>query len=212
MGSIKPVALMVEQVENPLGIFRAQPRFSWQIPCAQKGNYQKTYRIECASSRELLENGQADLWDSGIVSSNQLNLVPYQGKPLSSLQGVYWRVRITDAFDKEGEPSDIAYFEMGLLDKNEWKGLWLTDRLYKNKSACYFRSDFSVKPGLKRARALVSGIGYNIVSINGAKQGDAVLDPGWTTYDKRVQYRVHDITSDLKEGENTIGVTMGAGW
>ena len=33
MGSIKPIALMVEQVENPLGIFRRQPRFSWQIPC-----------------------------------------------------------------------------------------------------------------------------------------------------------------------------------
>lgn len=27
MGSIKPIALMVEQVENPLGIFRRQPRF-----------------------------------------------------------------------------------------------------------------------------------------------------------------------------------------
>ena len=212
IGSIKPVSLMVEQVENPLGIFRSQPRFSWQIPCSQKGNYQKSYRIECASARELLEKGEADLWDSGTVSSNELNLVPYQGKPLSSLQGVYWRVRITDAFDKQGEPSDIAYFEMGLLDKNEWKGLWLTDRLYKNKSACYFRSDFNVKPGLKRARALVSGIGYNIVSINGARQGDAVLDPGWTTYDKRVQYRVHDITADLKEGENTIGVTLGEGW
>ena len=87
MGSIKPVSLMVEQVENPLGIFRSQPRFSWQIPCSQKGNYQKSYRIECASTRELLEKGEADLWDSGTVSSNELNLVPYQGKPLPSLQG-----------------------------------------------------------------------------------------------------------------------------
>jgi alpha-L-rhamnosidase len=48
--------------------------------------------------------------------------------------------------------------------------------------------------------------------INGQKVGDAYLTPGWTSYNKRLQYQTYDVTGLLKNGANAIGVTLGSGW
>ena len=42
--------------------------------------------------------------------------------------------------------------------------------------------------------------------------GDRLLRPGWTSYDKRLQYDTYDVTSLLRAGPNAIGVTLGDGW
>ena len=34
--------------------------------------------------------------------------------------------------------------------------------------------------------SLISGLGYYELRLNGQRVGDHVLDPGWTTYSKRV--------------------------
>ncbi len=48
--------------------------------------------------------------------------------------------------------------------------------------------------------------------MNGLKIGDAYLTPGWTSYHKRLQYQVYDVTSMIRDGRNAIGVTLGSGW
>jgi alpha-L-rhamnosidase len=48
--------------------------------------------------------------------------------------------------------------------------------------------------------------------INGKRVGDAYLTPGWTSYNKRLQYQVYDVTGLLQNGANTIGVMVGNGW
>ena len=58
----------------------------------------------------------------------------------------------------------------------------------------------------------VSGLGYHEVRLNGAKVGDHLLDPAWTCYDKRVLYATHDVTSQLHEGDNALGIMLGNGW
>ena len=50
------------------------------------------------------------------------------------------------------------------------------------------------------------------MAINGQRVGDAVLTPGWTSYNKRLQYQTYDVTPLLKQGPNAIGVTLGNGW
>jgi Alpha-L-rhamnosidase N-terminal domain./Bacterial alpha-L-rhamnosidase. len=47
---------------------------------------------------------------------------------------------------------------------------------------------------------------------HGRKVGDHVLDPGWTTYDKRALYATYDITPRLREGKNVLAVSLGQGW
>jgi alpha-L-rhamnosidase len=50
------------------------------------------------------------------------------------------------------------------------------------------------------------------VQLNGNKVGDAYLTPGWTSYNKRLQYQVYDVTNMLASGDNAIGAMVGNGW
>ena len=48
--------------------------------------------------------------------------------------------------------------------------------------------------------------------LNGRKIGNEHFAPGWTTYDKRLQYRTYDVTDMLARGENAFGIMLGRGW
>ena len=48
--------------------------------------------------------------------------------------------------------------------------------------------------------------------VNGKKIGNAFLTPGWTSYNKRLQYQAYDITHLMATGENVIGMNVGSGW
>jgi alpha-L-rhamnosidase len=39
-----------------------------------------------------------------------------------------------------------------------------------------------------------------------------MLAPGWTSYQHRLRYQTHDVTSLLQEGANTLEVLLGNGW
>src|SRR5690606_31004485 len=47
--------------------------------------------------------------------------------------------------------------------------------------------------------------------INGKKVSDDLFSPGWTTYNKRLQYQTYDVTAILNE-KNSIGAIVGDGW
>ena len=120
-------ALPCEHLQNPIGIGAEQPRLSWKLVSDRMGEVQTAYQIRAASSAAGFKASKPDLWDSGKVVSDQSVLVPWAGKPLGSRAQVFWQVRI---WDKDGQPSawsDMASFELGLLDSaNEWKGKWIT--------------------------------------------------------------------------------------
>ena len=48
--------------------------------------------------------------------------------------------------------------------------------------------------------------------INGQRVGNAWLTPGWTSYNKRLQYQVYDVTPLVQTGANAIGLMLGNGW
>ena len=48
--------------------------------------------------------------------------------------------------------------------------------------------------------------------VNGVRVGDAYLAPGWTSYNKTLQVQEYDITALVKDGENTLTLTVGEGW
>ncbi|MCY2924815.1 MAG: family 78 glycoside hydrolase catalytic domain, partial [Planctomycetota bacterium] len=75
-----------------------------------------------------------------------------------------------------------------------------------------FRREFEVKPGVKRARAYICGLGYAELYLNGQRVGDASLDPGQTTYDARAFYVTPDLTRSLRPGRNAVGVMLGNGF
>ena len=146
-----------------------------------------------------------DQWDSGKVASAESVHVIYAGKPLASGQSYYWKVRYWDSGDHASPYSAAARFETGLFESAAWKGKWIG-------GANQIRKEFSLPGRPIRARAYVAGVGYYELRVNGHKAGDHVLDPAWTTYDKRVLYTVYDITDRLRAGPNAVGVMLGEGW
>lgn len=78
--------------------------------------------------------------------------------------------------------------------------------------AVRMRREFIIQKEIKRARLYITAHGIYEVKINGNEITDAVLTPGFTTYDKRIKYQVYDVDSFLDEGKNAIGVTIADGW
>ena len=64
-----PVELRVDNLKTPLGIDDPAPRFSWQLQDPARGAKQTAYEVQVASRPELLQAGQADVWDSGRIES-----------------------------------------------------------------------------------------------------------------------------------------------
>jgi alpha-L-rhamnosidase len=74
------------------------------------------------------------------------------------------------------------------------------------------RREFSIAKEVASATATVCGLGLYELHLNGKKVGDRVLDPAPTTYNKRAFYVVHDVTEQLQQGGNAVGLMLGNGF
>ncbi len=218
---VSPANLLCEMRKDPLGIDSMEPRFSWQLTSGINGEYQTAYQVLVASAKELLDQDQGDLWNSGKVNSDQSLYVRYAGTSLASGQLCYWKVKSWDRKGKESGWSEPAFFSMGILDQSEWKAKWIgLDKEVGNDnarteftrlSARYVRKEVTLPKQIERATATICGLGLYEMRINGQKVSDQVLSPGQTQFNKRVLYVTHDITAFLHQGGNAIGVILGNG-
>ena len=208
-GALLPVELRCEYGVNPMGVDVPAPRLCWKIESIARGQTQGAYQILVASSAELLAKDGGDLWDSGKVASDETLHIAYAGMELKSSQQVFWKVRVWDAAGAASEWSAAANWTMGLLKPEEWQGKWICAQA--TSEALLLRKEFSVKPGLTRAVVHVCGLGQYEMNLNGAKVGGDLLTPGWTDYDATTLYDTHDVTAQLREGRNAIGLTLGNG-
>ena len=201
-GPQAPTGLRCEYLENPMGVDVRQPRFFWILEHTERGQAQSAYQVLVASDPAL---AAGDIWDSGRVASARSTQVVFAGKPLASGKTYFWKVKYWDKDGKESAWSDPARFDTGLFDRAEWKGTWIGG---KNQ----LRKEFTLTGRARRARAYVCGLGYHELRINGRKAGNHVLDPAWTTYDKRALYVTYDVTNLLRQGQNAVAVVLGNGW
>jgi alpha-L-rhamnosidase len=216
--------LRCEYAVNPLGIGTAVPRLSWQLHGEGRERRQTAYQVIAAATAESLENSAVLLWDSGAVESAGSVAVEYGGPPLASRERAYWRVRCWDeggyadgqadglAADRAGPWSEVAWFEAALLDPADWLGGWIGYAGGWPGRALYFRKEFAVEQPVVRARLYASGLGYGEYYVNGARLGDALLDPAYTDVAARVMYRTYDVGPLLRPGANVFAATVGNGW
>ena len=210
--SVRVERLRCEHLDHPIGIDTPQPCLSWMLTSKERGQKQSAFQILVASTETGLKKNQADLWDSGKVASDETIQIVYGGKPLTSRQQCFWKVRV---WDQHGQSSDspMASWEMGLLTPADWQAKWIARTTDTNGvTAPLFRRAFALEGKIKQARAYICGLGYFELYLNGHRVGDHLLDPGYTRYDKRVLYLTHDVTSLLQRGPNVAGVILGNGW
>lgn len=84
-----------------------------------------------------------------------------------------------------------------------------------------FRTKFTLDKEIKSAKIYSSALGVYDLFINGKRVGTATEDgkviydelkPGWTDYNKSVQYSTYDVTNLLMSGNNAIGANVAVGW
>jgi alpha-L-rhamnosidase len=211
-----PKRLRCEYLESPIGIDEPRPRLSWWLDDERPAEIQTAYHILAARRPETLDEDRGDLWDTGSTESSQTCHITYGGRPLTSRQRVWWKVRAFDS-DGVGTPwSRATYFEMGLLDNEDWRARWIGGALMGGKrtpaQVPALRRSFDLPQPVESARLYITSLGVYDVEINGVRAHDVELAPGWTDFDKRVRYQTVDVTRLLKRGENAIGVLLGDGW
>ncbi len=204
-----PANLRCEYLSDPMGVDTPRPRFSWVLAHSERGEKQVAYQVLVATKPDTLAQDRGDQWDSGKVQSEDSTQVVYGGKALESGRAYYWKVRYWDKEGKGSGYSRTARFGMGLLSRDEWKGVWIGGGSGKGNE---FRKEFTLSAGATGARVYITALGYYELRVNGRKIGQNVLDPGWTTYPQRVLYSTYDISSALRQGPNAVAVTLGGGW
>lgn len=206
---VKVQNLATEHLVNPIGIGVAQPRFGWQLSSDKRNIKQVAYEINVTSSTK------SAAWKSGKVQSDSSVNVLYKGAPLQSGAKYSWQVRVWDNTGAASAWSEPATFQTALLYEADGKAKWIEAGFPEdevNRPAIMFRRKFDIGKKIKSATLYVTAHGMYEIQLNGKRVGDAYLAPGWTSYNKRLQYQEYDVTTMLNSGANAVGASVGNGW
>lgn len=214
LAQLAAINLKCENLINPIGLDETHPRLSWQLAADQRNTLQTAYEIQVAASEKALVSGKNLLWDSGRVGSSQSTWVKYGGPAPAPGQKLFWQVRVWDNHGQASVWSRTTWWQTGLLNATNWKAKWIMPGFLDTVGMPnpYFRKNFQAKKKIVSATAYVTAHGMYEAWINGKRVGDAYLSPGWTSYNKRLQYQAYDVTNLVMSGKNAVGVVLGSGW
>ncbi len=216
-----PARLRCEYLENPLGIDKASPQLSWVSDNTERDWEQSAYQILVARSQAELDAGKGVIWDSGKVNSGESVGIAYAGSALESQRRYYWKVRVWDNHGKISESRELALWEMGLLNRADWKAQWITwenpeaeaDRASLRwiwvagqnalevtpKTIATFRTKIRIAEKPRDAALLIAARGNYVAEVNGHEVGHK---RDWLAFDG------YDITEHLVIGENTVEIKL----
>jgi alpha-L-rhamnosidase len=195
--------------DQPLGLDSRNPVFSWRFAETSSA------AVDRQTAYQIRVHGPGLLWDSGKVNSAVQSGVRYDGRALTSRQRLTWQVRAWDATGRATGWSRASTWEIGLLQQSDWGAArWIE---YPGRAETQpmpiFARQFTTDAHRRvtRARLYLSGVGMHLATVNGRSLTGEVLAPGYSNYQLSSEYRVYDITEELRKGENTVGVRLGNG-
>ncbi|GFZ93227.1 alfa-L-rhamnosidase [Paenibacillus marchantiophytorum] len=202
--------LRCEYKENPIGIDIQHPRISWQIQSDTRSWLQSAYHIQISRDPSF----PSLLWDSAKVHTDQSIHVELTALVWQPGERYYYRVKVWSDQGEETDWSDAAFWEMGLLDVQDWQAAWISapTGLWGVESCPLLRRSFQISKPVKTARIYATSLGLYEMLLNGRRVGDYYFTPGWTSYKHRLQYQTYDVTELLLTGDNALGAVLGNGW
>lgn len=205
--------LTFEHHRDAFGIGESQPRISWRFAGNASNWEQSGYDIQ------IRKSGLGRDYESMYSKTSPDSVyVPWPDHPLGSSERAMVRARAHSNNGHSSTPwSDWVAVETGLLNKDDWAGATPIAAVHgidvnAPKRPMYFRKDFHIDKDITSARLYITALGLYEAEINGRRVGDAVLAPGWQSYNFRHVYDTYDVTDQVKKGSNAIGVTVGEGW
>lgn len=236
-GAVSVTNLQLGFKERAVGVATSDVKFGWQLLSTLSNVRQEGYQIVISRSEDFKKD---KLWDSGKIDSDQSRLVAYTGPELESATDYYWKVKVWTSKTPKGQWSAPAHFYTAPNAK-QLKGQWIgairredshlpkgrkmhTATFKKSKRdsivaavdplawrSIMLRKEFKSEKKLASAKVYVSGLGHYKLSMNSEPIGESEFAPLWSDYDKTVYYNIYDVTQQLKQGDNAIGVLLGNG-
>lgn len=199
-----------------LGIHEQRPRISWRFINTPPGFEQEEYELELTRQ---VSNGTDEISTTKVVSANSY-LVPWPLTDAVVESREAWSIRVRAKGKGEAYTtpwSDHCVFEAGLTSRNDWmcdrvSAPWAGGTVQGPLPEDLFRKEFQVVGKVVRARLYVTAQGVYEAEINGAAVGDYFLAPGWTVYNRRLQYQTYDVTTMVQTGSNCLGIRVAEGW
>ena len=230
---ISNVACEVHELTSHQG--RTEPCFSWKASSNLRGSTQVAYRVDLAAKIGDVDKAGSGRWSSGKVISDETLNVPFGGKIESFPGTFFYRITVWDNHGRMAK-SKIAKYESLQPEAGKWLAKWIGagdghdplppkgfysgakeegksgDSVQHNGRSLLLRNNFRLKAKIQSATAFVTGLGLYELYINGKRIGDQVLSPAKTPYHKEILYDHFDVTEQLVEGNNAIGIHLGNGW
>jgi len=146
--------------------------------------------------------GSRDVTDivTGMIKDNSLT-APVSNDVLGGDPAFHHVKQLSVSYAIDGEKHDARADEGTTLAIPE-----------NRKALNYLRKDFTLSKPIMKARLYATALGLYELHLNGQRVGDHLFAPDWTDYDKRARYQVYDVTSLVKQGDNTLGGLVGNGW
>ena len=196
---MKAINLKVQNFYEQIGI-DCNPIFMWEL---KEDLFQLAYKIIISDNK--LENNI--LFDTGKVISGEQNNIEVNIN-LKSHTKYYYKVGVWNE-NNILNWSDTAEFITGIFREEDWKAEWISRGTTK---PFYALKEIKIEEDISEAYISISGLGQFKLAINGEKVGNHELDPGWTDYNKQIQYVTFDVKDYLKMGTNQFSVEIANGW
>lgn len=194
------VKCMCQWMNNPVGIVDT-PVFSWKVVGA--AGIQKTFQINIYDDSQLTHS----VWTCEMKDIRE-STCKYDGQSLKSGTKYYYKVEVTDE-ENNRYISDVNEFVTGILEQVDWDLAWIGGAGMRNHSL-RFRNELLIENEVKSATAFVASPNYYLLSLNGKRVSDCVLNNARTAYDKHMLYMTYPLK--VKKGKNILGVEIGNGW
>jgi len=88
---------------------------------------------------------------------------------------------------------------------------WISAEPLAPAGAIVFTKAFMTRPAIRSAKLYMTAHGIYEASLNGKRIGEAYFAPGYTSYDKRLQYQIYELTQSIRS-KNQLQVTVAGGW
>ena len=187
-----------------IGLDVDTPVFSWKLVSDRTDTLQVSYRLSVKNEK----NGA--VVDSGMIESDQSVCVEYMGGQFAPQTEYVASVEITD--NHGDKASATLMFETGLMGGKNFAADFIASDVENDLSVFEIFKCFSVDKKIVKARAYATALGLYLLQLNGKKVDDRYFAPGWTSYNKMLQYQAYDIMPLLQNGENEIAMTVAQGW
>lgn len=236
---MKVTELRCNGLYNPIGLKRGgKLRFSWKITSPEQDTYQESYHIKvwekgsgsiiwdtdavktehqlAVMDMELQSNTEYQ-WSVEVSDNHGCRAV---GGPACFMPGLAqeeWTAKWIGLQKKDLDSSVkmATKKEMAEAFLNMVSGTEDGFKPDRTLNPCYiFRKIVKTEPAkdIKKAFLAVTAHGLYDIKINGKAVTESRLNPGFTSYEKYLEYQTYDVAGYLTEEENIMTITLADGW